>query len=78
MKEKPEFVVRVECSAGHGGEPTPTGADRRVGSHLVQKVVKHKKRVVPAIDVFHHIRGQLVFFPAGAGIEEDAAARFEQ
>jgi hypothetical protein len=24
MKEKPEFVVRVECSAGHGGEPTPT------------------------------------------------------
>lgn len=24
MKQKPEFVVRVECSAGHRGEPTPT------------------------------------------------------
>lgn len=24
MKQKPEFAVQVECSAGHRGEPTPT------------------------------------------------------
>ena len=24
MRQKHEFAPRVECSAGHGGEPTPT------------------------------------------------------
>src|SRR5690349_20852277 len=47
-------------------------------SELVQKIIKHKERVVAGIDVPNHEARQLVFLPGRAPIEENQAARLEQ
>src|SRR6476619_5450835 len=45
---------------------------------LVEQIVEHEEGVIAGIDMAHHERRQLVFFPRRAAVEEHEAARLQQ
>ena len=49
-----------------------------VRREFLQEIVQHEEGMISAIDVFHHKGRQFEFLDAGAAIEKNLAARFDQ